>query len=303
MTHKSIIKPPGDIYIPLHVGSALGKDLGFLRDDLGENISDLNPYFGELTGYYWIWKNYHDAEIVGVCHYRRFFGIEGQYITADDCEQMLSQCDIITSNVVSTDEENYKKEFARAHNIKDLLLLEEAVKELYPSDYDVFKSYLEKPNHTYGNLCIMKKEVFDEYCEWLFSLFLWMIDKVDFKGYDEYHKRLFGFLSENMIRVFAEARGYISMPGTVYITDEKSETRELKLAIFQLLKEEKIKEAKALFNSYLTIRPDVLLPLSDVNGELGKISEIIKKYENSDTCEFYEKVRKAETISELICIC
>ena len=56
MTHKKFNKPSGDMYVPLHVGSAISKDLGYLRDDSLDNISDLNPYFGELTGYYWLWK-------------------------------------------------------------------------------------------------------------------------------------------------------------------------------------------------------------------------------------------------------
>ena len=58
MTHKKFNPPNNPIYIPLQVGAALNPDLGYMRDDVGDSISALNPYYGELTGMYWLWKNY-----------------------------------------------------------------------------------------------------------------------------------------------------------------------------------------------------------------------------------------------------
>ena len=62
MTHKKFNPPSNPIYVPLQVGAALNENLGYIRDDSGDSISELNPYYGELTGMYWLWKNYHDAE-------------------------------------------------------------------------------------------------------------------------------------------------------------------------------------------------------------------------------------------------
>ena len=59
-THKKY-KMPRDtsIYLPIHVGCEGKKKLGFQGDNSGENISVLNPYYCELTGLYWAWKNWY----------------------------------------------------------------------------------------------------------------------------------------------------------------------------------------------------------------------------------------------------
>ena len=72
MTHKKFTPLSDKLYVPLHVGRACGEDFGYQGDDTGEQISALNCYYSELTGFYWIWKNCHDVDYVGPCHYRRY---------------------------------------------------------------------------------------------------------------------------------------------------------------------------------------------------------------------------------------
>ena len=56
MTHKKFEMPQSPLFRPLHVGRACGENLGYPGDDTGENISDKNCYYSELTGLYWVWK-------------------------------------------------------------------------------------------------------------------------------------------------------------------------------------------------------------------------------------------------------
>ena len=66
MTHKKFDVPGDAMYIPLHVGHKnAAEDFGYPGDDTGDNISDLNCYYAELSGVYWVWKNYRDADCVG----------------------------------------------------------------------------------------------------------------------------------------------------------------------------------------------------------------------------------------------
>ena len=72
-TQKKYRLPDDDIYIPIQVGAkVIDNNTGYVKDDTGISISEKNPYFCELTGLYWIWKNI-DADYYGLVHYRRYF--------------------------------------------------------------------------------------------------------------------------------------------------------------------------------------------------------------------------------------
>ena len=58
-THKKYWMLSDSCYLPLHVGREGKQDLGYIGDNTGDNISSKNPYFCELTGIYWAWKNLH----------------------------------------------------------------------------------------------------------------------------------------------------------------------------------------------------------------------------------------------------
>ena len=64
-THKKYQMPEEDIYVPVQVGAEGKDDLGYTLDNSGDNISNKNSSFCELTGMYWAWKNL-DADYIGL---------------------------------------------------------------------------------------------------------------------------------------------------------------------------------------------------------------------------------------------
>lgn len=103
-THKAYLFPENDIYIPIQVGKVLvAQDLGILSDSEGENISDKNPTFCELTALYWAWKNgiFEKNDYVGLVHYRRYFKgeypfLKNKYILSEkNIQEDLSQVDCL----------------------------------------------------------------------------------------------------------------------------------------------------------------------------------------------------------------
>lgn len=112
--HKQFTSLEMDGYIPLQVGAENNIDLGYLKDNVGDNISEKNPNYCELTGLYWIWKNCND-EYKGLVHYRRYFGKSNLKIgpsniyTYQEMVKMLETADIVLPYLESF-KQNAKKE-------------------------------------------------------------------------------------------------------------------------------------------------------------------------------------------------
>ena len=82
--HKECTLLKNKYIYPIQVGSALA-DKRFpdmLHDDVGDNISSLNPMYCELTAQYWAWKNV-DADYYGFMHYRRYFSLNSMRFPED----------------------------------------------------------------------------------------------------------------------------------------------------------------------------------------------------------------------------
>ncbi len=275
MTHRKFDAPEDQIYIPLHVGRALTEDLGYLGDDTGESISASNPYYGELTGVYWVWKNIQDADIIGICHYRRFFlNKDRELMNQQEYEAVLKDYDIMVSNKAQA-EECYQNYYAQAHNVEDLFMVGKVIDEKYPDYSPYFASALAQKDYYYGNLMVTSRTLFAEYAKWLFTILFEVEQRIDVSSYDLYNRRVFGFLSEQMLKVWIDKNKLRVYEGMIGILAEKAETVELKLAMKQLVKMGEYTQATQMFYEYIKLRPDVSLELSDIRGEIPMIEQLL----------------------------
>lgn len=276
LTHKKFNVPPDPLYVPLQVGSEEKEDLGYLCDNTGENISALNCYYSELTGLYWIWKNDHETEYVGTCHYRRFLLNEQEKIfTKRELEEKLRSYDLITTKRVHLNN-SYYYGFSANHNIHALDVTGEVIKEKYPAYYDTFVRLVNGPETYFGNMFVTSKKHFDDYCSWLFTIFFEVQKRIDLEtDADEYHRRVFGFISEFLLLVWITVNQLHVFECKVGMIGEKAETREMKEQIAVYLEKRDVAGAKKYFMDYLRKRPDVLMEASDITGELRLCMQII----------------------------
>ena len=275
MTHKKFKEPEDRIYVPLHVGRAGGEDFGYAGDDTGDNISDQNCYYGELTGVYWVWKNIRTEDYVGICHYRRYFCTEeGRILTEKDYRSILSEYDIITSKKLKLNY-SYFDGYASDYNILDLVTTGEMIRQKYPEYYDTFERLVHENGTYFGNMMVTSKALYDEYAQWLFSIFREAEKKIDASGYDDYHKRVYGFISEFLLYVWVEVKGLKVYECKVGMTDEKYETRQMKERLAEFFQKGDLTGAKDYFLDVLKKRPDVLMEASDITGELKLAMQVI----------------------------
>ncbi len=179
----------------IQAGAVLtSKKIADIADNIGDNISEKNPKYCELTALYWAWKNT-KTEYVGLSHYRRRFDLnnaEVNYILDSDVDI------VVTVPILNVPDIRYMYE--KNHIITDWERMRSVVKEFWPEyEGDLFK--VEKGNFYFGyNMLIMKRRCLNEYCDWLFGI----LEKceTDNTEKNEYQKRYLGFLAERMLTVF-----------------------------------------------------------------------------------------------------
>lgn len=283
MTHKPFTPPKDSMYVPLHVGRANASDLGYAGDDTLDSISTLNPYFCELTGMYWLWKNCHDIDYIGICHYRRYLINEKETLfTKKQLKELLSTYDVISTKLLTLTC-SYYDGFSENHHLKDLITTGEVLKEKYPEYHQTFERLVHGPNTYFGNIFITSKENYDRYCAWLFDILFEVQKRTDFTGYNDYHKRLFGFLSEFLQTVWIQYNHLTTCECKVGMIGEKYETRKLREQLAAFFEKRAYTDAGNYFMECYKKRPDVLMEASDVTGELHLCMQIIS------TCSFEDE--------------
>lgn len=276
MTHKQFDVPNDPMYQPLHVGHINAIDLGYPGDDTGDNISHLNCYYSELTGHYWLWKNVKSVEYIGTCHYRRYLINEQEKVlTKKEYENLLKNYDLVTTKRVILNN-SYYYGFSANHNIKALDTAGEVIRDLYPEYYDAYMTLVHQNETYFGNMFVTRKVLFDQYCEWLFTIFAEVEKRIDLDtDEDAYHKRVLGFISEFLLLVWVRVNRLKVYECKVGMLGEKAETRELKETLAEYFKRKDIEGAKTYFLKVKEARPDVMMEASDVTGELRICMQII----------------------------
>lgn len=211
-THKKYEMPKNEIYIPLQVGADGKEDLGYERDNTGDNISFKNAFYCELTGLYWAWKNL-NADYIGLSHYRRHFTCSKKILkdeqekfqillNVEQADELLNDVDILLPTKRKYYIENLYDHYKHTMFIEPLdetrNIIEEQCSE-YLLEFD--KLHKRTSAHMF-NMLVMKKGYFDQYCEWLFKILFELEKRVNPKRYDSFHARYLGRISELLLDVW-----------------------------------------------------------------------------------------------------
>lgn len=152
-------------------------DLAIYRDYIGDNISDKNLMYNEYSGFYWIWKNYPIKDYVGMNHYRRMYMCANDL---PDIDEIFKKKKIILNESIPLRVHdglprggeylsNYDW-YKYWHNIEDLELLGEIIKEYFPEYIDGYEKMCEVKYLYPSSMFIMDKETFLKYCEYIFKV-------------------------------------------------------------------------------------------------------------------------------------
>ena len=216
--HKKVEVPRLDFYMPIHVGAHGKDDIGFIRDDSGENISDLNQFYSELTAIYWAWKNL-DVDYIGLDHYRRYFSAEKVHfksgdvldelvINRDQVENFLNQSDILVPTRRKYYIESLYSHYGNTLDKSHLDITRTIIEKEEPDYLTSFDSVMKQTWGYMFNMFIMKKEYLNEYCGWLFPILFELEKRVDVSELTAFEARYPGRVSELLFNVWLHKKQY-----------------------------------------------------------------------------------------------
>lgn len=152
----------------------------WLNENSGDTIKNLNKYYGELTGFYWVWKNllknFGENDFIGFCHYRKlwlnYLGYKKKFSHKSIHNILLKEDDriFLESNVIQVQpiifrNRNLLEDFSIIHRNN---ILEESLEFLRDDLKINFYNHLKKNTLYPLNMFIVKKKLFNEYCSIIF---------------------------------------------------------------------------------------------------------------------------------------
>ena len=190
----SIILP--EYVFPIQVGAGKASSrIADIVDNTGENISDRNGNYSELTGLYWLWKNKlekgsNDSSYYGFGQYRRMLEFSSDdllRLVDNDVDAVLPYPMPYEPNIHAHHNRYIKKD--------DWDALMRAVEELEPEYMSYFDKVLSKQYLYNYNVILARKSVLRNYCSWLFPILFRTEELTDGKNrFDRY----IGYIAETL---------------------------------------------------------------------------------------------------------
>lgn len=217
--HKPYRIPDDKVYLPVLVGPARDTSeqegsfyCGPARDDTGDNIAEKNPTYCELTALYWGWKNL-KTDYLGLVHYRRYFAGSrskdkwSSVLSSAQLEEMLSKMEKEGVHVILPCKRYYIIEtlyshYAHSHHEEDLKVMENVIIRDYPEYLDTYRQVMKRRSAHMFNMCIMRRDLIDDYCRFMFGVIGKVEEQLDISAYTDFDKRVFGRLSELLMDVW-----------------------------------------------------------------------------------------------------
>lgn len=218
--HKQFPTITCNLFNPIQLGASINKkDLKILRDDTGDNISNLNPYFCELTAIYWAWKN-SNSDYYGFFHYRRYLSFKfthnrSIFLDSFDDKKMsflfglnencirkyLKNMDIVLPRKLQFNTSLYNQ-YCEFHKERDLFELRKIISMQCSEYLPYFDKAMHENSGYFYNIFIMNHFYFHKYCNWIFPILFEFQKKVKYNTTDFYEKRTPGFIAERLLSVF-----------------------------------------------------------------------------------------------------
>ena len=147
---------------------------------------------------------YDDENVVIV---NKFCGIEvcdGE----ENVEKLLTKYDVILPKKRNYYIETNYSHYVHAHHQEPLDKTREIIQASYPQYLVKYDEVMKRSKAHMFNMFIMKRDVFESYCSFMFGVLGKLEKQVDLTGYSVQEKRVYGYISELLMDVWLETNAF-----------------------------------------------------------------------------------------------
>lgn len=182
--------------IPVQAGKAdTCQKIEDQTDDFNGGISLRNRNYSELTVTYWAWKM-KKVDYKGICHYRRIF----RFSESDINSILKNDVDVVLPLPFMCYPDASGQYFRYIHK-KDFEIFMQIMGDLFPEDIESIKEIL-KYDYLYNyNMLIAKNEIFNRYCEFMFTA-LFQLEQYYCERGIQRRDRYLGYFGELLTSIF-----------------------------------------------------------------------------------------------------
>ena len=227
------------LYVNVRCGAIFDErdNIKILGDDTGDNISEKREHLCEYTVQYWAWKNV-EADYYGLCHYRRYLSFsdkvfpewnEQRFVAEGNLSRKkiekyglldsrimrneIRKYDVITSVTYETSNINI---IPKAYTVRDLFIqhpglltcaediqiMTDIVEKSFPQYFQALLEELESSLHRGFNCFVMRKELFQQMCEFEFGVLFELERRFCSRNQSVTSERELGYLGEILYGAF-----------------------------------------------------------------------------------------------------
>lgn len=192
-----------DYFIPVQAGAALTEQrVAENLDNTGDNISEKNRNYSELTVLYWMWRNRilkdenRETNYYGLAHYRRYLSL-----SEDDYTRIKDNAIDVVLPYPMPCEPNIGIHHTRYLSEEEWNAVLQALKELQPEYAECLEGILQQEYMFNYNIIVARGEVLADYCAWLFPILNRVEEIKDPEGIKE-PNRYIGYIAETLETIY-----------------------------------------------------------------------------------------------------
>lgn len=105
-------------------------------------------------------------------------------------------------------------QYVHAHHKEDLDVVQQILTDRYPAYLPAYAAVMGRTSGHRFNMLVMRRDILDAYCTWLFDVLGEVEKHLDTDSYDAYSGRVYGFLGERLLDVWIETNhiSYTELP-------------------------------------------------------------------------------------------